>query len=321
MFAILLPLGVLCAAAGLLLAGFGVPYKEFALGGTLMIAGATVFTGGLIVIALSAAVRQLNSIANALGPRPQARPVRKGETAEASIQANARTASVQSVQGRTSYTPNYSSRPASDPADAETRALTATQAAPSFAAEPSFEEVAASRPPANIFGAPRGEATDDETEVVPLSPQAPSRMPMPSIVRRSASEPRFAPEVAPRTYGNAAAVARSAPRPEPDIQAREPAERTEERPPRSNPFDVVWPARRNSRPQADDGASAPAGQSTPAAARGAPAAQPVSILKSGVIDGMAYTLFTDGSIEAQLPQGTMRFASIEGLRAYLEQHP
>jgi hypothetical protein len=318
MVAILLPLGVLCAAAGLLLAGFGVPYKEFALGGTLIIAGATVFTGGLIVIALSAAIRQLNSIANALGPRPQARVVRKGETAEASAQANGRTAS---VQGRTSYTPNYSLRPASDPAAAETRALPAAQAAPSFAAEPGFEEVAASRPPANIFGAPRGEATDDEPEVVPLSPQAPSRMPMPSIVRRSANEPRFAPEVAPRTYGNAAAAARSAPRPEPDIEAPEPAERTAERPPRSNPFDVVWPARRNSRPQADDGAGSPAVESTPAVARGAPSAQPVSILKSGVIDGMAYTLFTDGSIEAQLPQGTMRFASIEGLRVYLEQNP
>jgi len=47
--------------------------------------------------------------------------------------------------------------------------------------------------------------------------------------------------------------------------------------------------------------------------------QAVSILKSGVIDGMAYTLFTDGSIEAQLPQGTLRFASIEELRIHLER--
>jgi len=34
--------------------------------------------------------------------------------------------------------------------------------------------------------------------------------------------------------------------------------------------------------------------------------RPIAILKSGVIDGMAYTLYTDGSIEAELPQGTMR---------------
>jgi hypothetical protein len=47
---------------------------------------------------------------------------------------------------------------------------------------------------------------------------------------------------------------------------------------------------------------------------------PISILKSGVIDGMAYTLYTDGSIEAQLPSGVMRFASIDELREHLEKH-
>jgi hypothetical protein len=46
--------------------------------------------------------------------------------------------------------------------------------------------------------------------------------------------------------------------------------------------------------------------------------RPIAILKSGVIDGMAYTLYTDGSIEAELPQGTMRFGSIDELRAHLE---
>jgi len=52
-----------------------------------------------------------------------------------------------------------------------------------------------------------------------------------------------------------------------------------------------------------------------------PPAEPrtIAILKSGVIDGMAYTLYTDGSIEAELPQGTMRFSSIDDLRAHLEK--
>ena len=36
---------------------------------------------------------------------------------------------------------------------------------------------------------------------------------------------------------------------------------------------------------------------------------------------MAYTLYTDGSIEAQLPTGLMRFASIDDLRTYLERGP
>lgn len=51
-----------------------------------------------------------------------------------------------------------------------------------------------------------------------------------------------------------------------------------------------------------------------------PDPKPVTILKSGVIDGMAYTLYTDGSIEAQLPTGLMRFSSIEDLRTYLERN-
>ncbi len=45
----------------------------------------------------------------------------------------------------------------------------------------------------------------------------------------------------------------------------------------------------------------------------------VAILKSGVVDGMGYTLYVDGSIEAELPQGTLRFASINDLREHLEK--
>jgi hypothetical protein len=67
------------------------------------------------------------------------------------------------------------------------------------------------------------------------------------------------------------------------------------------------------------GAAAPASQafSDPVAA---PGDQPsaVTILKSGVIEGMAYTLYSDGSIEAQLPQGTLRFGSIAALRDHIE---
>jgi hypothetical protein len=99
-------------------------------------------------------------------------------------------------------------------------------------------------------------------------------------------------------------------------------------------FDSFWPKRKRA------GQAAPAMQTAPppsaepvlsiarapnadpepnaeAAAPGAPAQ--VSILKSGVVDGMAYTLYSDGSIEAQLPQGTLRFGSITELRNHIEQ--
>lgn len=43
------------------------------------------------------------------------------------------------------------------------------------------------------------------------------------------------------------------------------------------------------------------------------------ILKSGVVNGMPYTLYSDGSIEARLPEGTLRFGSITELRNHIEQ--
>jgi hypothetical protein len=41
--------------------------------------------------------------------------------------------------------------------------------------------------------------------------------------------------------------------------------------------------------------------------------------KSGVVNGTPYTLYSDGSIEAQLPEGTLRFGSITELRNHIEQ--
>ena len=44
-----------------------------------------------------------------------------------------------------------------------------------------------------------------------------------------------------------------------------------------------------------------------------------AILKSGVIDGRPYTLYADGSIVVDLPQGRMKFASAEALRLHIEK--
>jgi hypothetical protein len=44
------------------------------------------------------------------------------------------------------------------------------------------------------------------------------------------------------------------------------------------------------------------------------------VLKSGVVDGMGYTLYVDGSIEAELPEGPVRFASIHELREHLQKN-
>jgi hypothetical protein len=85
-----------------------------------------------------------------------------------------------------------------------------------------------------------------------------------------------------------------------------------ERPSQPSYFDSMWPSesRTGKRPPVEEPAPEP-----PAAP--APPSEPVAILKSGVVDGMAYTLYVDGSIEAELPNGTLRFASIHELRDHL----
>jgi hypothetical protein len=105
-----------------------------------------------------------------------------------------------------------------------------------------------------------------------------------------------------------------------------------EAPPAS--FDDAWPKADRARPPEPPAARRPppprpASTFEPAAPQPAappPAPEPppaeqsqVTVLKSGIVDGMAYSLYSDGSIEAQMPEGMMRFASIDELRSHLDQ--
>jgi hypothetical protein len=60
---------------------------------------------------------------------------------------------------------------------------------------------------------------------------------------------------------------------------------------------------------------------SPAEAAGTVAVRPVRILKSGAINDVAYTLFSDGTIEAQTADGTRQFGSIDEFRRHLEKGP
>ncbi|MBR0966810.1 DUF308 domain-containing protein [Bradyrhizobium diazoefficiens] len=92
-------------------------------------------------------------------------------------------------------------------------------------------------------------------------------------------------------------------------------------------FDDAWPKPERMRPPEPPPASRrppPRSPSTFTEAAPPPAPEPaieppVTVLKSGIVDGMAYSLYSDGSIEAQMPEGMMRFASIDELRAHLDQ--
>jgi len=90
--------------------------------------------------------------------------------------------------------------------------------------------------------------------------------------------------------------------------------------PSSPRFEVAWPRPERSRPRESvlRRPSAPPAPMEPDLTLPAEQSE-VTVLKSGVVDGMAYSLYSDGSIEAQLPEGTLRFASIDELRAHIDQ--
>jgi len=93
------------------------------------------------------------------------------------------------------------------------------------------------------------------------------------------------------------------------------------RPERARPGDAPLPRRGGRTPStfADAAAGAAAEADRVASAARSEDQPQVTVLKSGVVDGMAYSLYSDGSIEAQMPEGMMRFASIDELRAHLDQ--
>lgn len=95
-------------------------------------------------------------------------------------------------------------------------------------------------------------------------------------------------------------------------------------------FEDAWPASERTRSEplrrtlrapdtAETEDTRPAPPPAPPPLRRPAEAPPVTILKSGVVDGMAYSLYSDGSIEAQMPEGMIRFASIDELRQHLDQ--
>jgi xanthosine utilization system XapX-like protein len=113
------------------------------------------------------------------------------------------------------------------------------------------------------------------------------------------------------TQGNATAATRSAQRLRMSMWFGTPTERQ-----KAPTFDLLWP--KGPRPVPSTPPASKQAVVSAAEEEGA-AATPVSVLESGVVNGVAYTLYSDGSIEAQLPQGTLRFGSITELRNHIEQ--
>jgi len=308
MYVVLMIVGVVTAVMGLAALGYGIPNFEFSLGSTLILAGITAFVGGFILIGLAAAVAQLRRIAALLSAGPPARLGRGGEApgpitpiASAGFRPGA-------VPGRASMPPRSSAgeglaRAPSRPFEPRLAAASSSEAAP----EVQLQRPRPSTEPPPGVERPRPRMAPivqiepllmDEAEEVTLSPRAVlqppplaasrSEAPVRSVVERKLSTLMWGPKLRPAPFEPAD--------PEPD---EPPPALAEEAPPSAPEPRVIRGA---------------------FAAKGAGDVRPVSILKSGVVDGMAYTLYNDGSIEAELAEGTMRFASLSGLREHLEKY-
>ncbi len=338
MFYLLVILGLVAMAAGVFVVGFGVPIRETVFGSGLLVAGSVAITGGFILMGLAAAVAELQRVVQALkarvpavtrplrpvdrkdgtekrpGPPRAALPVRPGPEMQHAMQPNP-------VQPNPTHGDSMQGNPLH--ADPE----------PPPAGPPPMDRDAPARKP----GPEWLRRAVAEIEQSPAHPAAPA----PEHYR--SDNGRSAPDDWPR----AANPAPVAPPPFPQTTPQAPHQiAPESAPPDPRPppaptiFDMVWPSDRRKtpegaperRPEPEPPPRAveprfvpappppPKQPPPPLVAPPRPEPRPQSILKSGVIDEMAYTLFTDGSIEAQMPDGTMRFASIDELRAHLEKH-
>lgn len=200
-------------------------------------------------------------------------------------------------------------------------------AAPAAPAEPPMK---APSPPARRVEEPVHEEEDDE---LPMPVAA--RTPRPRY-EEAADDPRedfpvvvrsgpFNYGLEPEEGGESPDLEPVAPRRAPAVEApsvQPPAARSAEHeedsdsaefPPFLRPTSAPEPEAAGEQHAAQDPAPAPA-----APAPSAPRAPRLpTVLKSGFIGGMAYTLYSDGSIEAELPDGVLRFASLQALREHV----
>jgi hypothetical protein len=298
MMVALLVAGIGFILAGLLGIVLGIPVKEFSFGNTLILAGVVGVCTGMFMLAFWMVARELKQIARLLSSGAPA-PARAGNLP----------------------------KPAGAPRDRGPE----TEAFP-FALEPPMaggatdhaESAGSSAPPpwqeeAVARDRGRGDAPP------PPEPE-PAIKPRRNLMFSSSS--RRERERETRPSDSSAADPRTVP-----VALPPPPPRPAEAPPPS--FDDAWPQperartpdappppppRRSRAPSTftETGTAGPERYAPPAPARKEEPPQ-VTILKSGVVDGMAYSLYSDGSIEAQMPEGMMRFGSIDELRAHLDQ--
>ena len=353
MHIVVLILGLAALVAGIAAAGFGLSIKEFSLGSTMLIAGTTAAVGGMVLIGIAAAVRELHRIAVALTSRQPPRFPRPGEPfdpyAPGTFRPGMTPPRAAPMPSPPMSPPPYGSPEGpARPRESKLEAAASAEQVPELTepAAPSLQPVAQAEAQAEAQTGAQTEAgppaVPEKSDDIPLSPHEAPRAPTfdtSDWEPEPSREPDAEVESAARHDAAADAV----------IAPSEPLEPPVERA-RPTPFDTIWPpAPRYAEAAADVAPPRQVGKAADSAASATPAAEPdmsrppedaaaepatadagagdttadaphaVSILKSGVVDGMAYTLYSDGSIEAELPSGMIRFESIAELRMHLEK--
>jgi hypothetical protein len=300
MVVFLLVAGIGLLLVGLAAIGFGIPVKEFSFGNTLIFTGSVAACTGMVMLGLSMVVRELKRIARGLaaGNLPQARTAAKPSGGMSAKQ----------VAENDGPMFNLDQPGPERPREAESAPPPSGPAPPPA---PWLEEATAR------------DRLRHDAPPAPLPEAAPAARPRRNLLF-SASSRKERDRAEERMADPAAADLRGSPiAPAPPRPAETPPGPLQDawpQPDRSRIADAL-PQRRSSHAPSTftgPGAGPPTMEPPPPPAPDE-VLPPVTVLKSGVVDGMAYSLYSDGSIEAQMPEGMMRFASIDELRAHLDQ--
>ena len=305
---LLLLAGIVAIAVGI--AGLGLSSTQMQLRGFDATSAAVLVTGGLIVVGLSFVVGRLQRIAEAIETQAfhESVPVLPAPVAnELQIPAATRmgAAAVAAALGDLSREPEpvrAAPEPVIAPPPPEP-VLTPVPPPLAEAPEPRIEPVRA--PPAIDAAPPVPPVTPPKTEPKfepTLGEIRPTEWPTIDPGERLQSEPPVVAPVPPPAPSGPPIAASVAPPVQQSAPPPGPAPKTRPTPPpATDSFALGLEA------VGGHGASEPQPASGP------------QVLKSGVIEGMAYTLYADGSVDAELPDGTRHFASIAEWRAYLRE--
>ncbi len=284
---VLLIAGICIVLGGLAAIGFGIPVHEFSFGNTLILAGTVGASAGAILVGLSVVVRELKGALQQPGLLNF-----RGATIPQSDSHSPMDVGMNKRAGTDEF--SLGDRPVPNVSDAD------------LAAQPSLPEQLDLKVPVE----------EDVPETV-LPAKSRRNLLFASSSRKERE--RAAAKNPGAVEGEIADVA-------PDVP---PVQRPAAPPPS---FDDAWPPSERGRaeeaipprvrtPSTFNAPSNVAPVPERYAPPRAPDQPPVTVLKSGIVDGMAYSLYSDGSIEAQMPEGMMRFASIDELRSHLDQRP